>query len=183
MNSSRIRKMTTMGVLVAISVILIISPLKFPFPGAPFLVYDAADVAIIIGGFIFGPVEGIILTIVTALVQTLAVSTGGGWIGCVMHIVATSALVSTASIVYLKKKTLKGAVIGLILGSLAMTALMIPMNMIFYPLFAGTPVDAVIKMIVPALLPFNLMKAGLNSAIALLLYKSTGKLLSQIALK
>ncbi len=182
MNSSRIRKMTTMGVLVAISVILILSPLKFPFPAAPFLVYDAADVAIIIGGFIFGPVEGIILTIVTAIVQTLAVSSDG-WIGCIMHIVATSALVGISSIVYMKKKTLKSAVTGLILGSLAMTALMIPMNMIFYPLFAGTPVDAVIKMIVPALLPFNLMKAGLNSAIALLLYKSTGKLLSQIALK
>ncbi len=182
MNSSRIRKMTTMGVLVAISVILILSPLKFPFPAAPFLVYDAADVAIIIGGFIFGPVEGIILTIVTAIVQTLAVS-GDGWIGCIMHIVATSALVGISSIVYMKKKTLKSAVTGLILGSLAMTALMIPMNMIFYPLFAGTPVDAVIKMIVPALLPFNLMKAGLNSAIALLLYKSAGKLLSQIALK
>ncbi len=183
MNSSRIRKMTTMGVLVAISVILIISPLKFPFPAAPFLVYDAADVAIIIGGFIFGPVEGIILTVITSLVQTLAVSTGGGWIGCVMHIVATSALVSTASIVYLRKRTLKSAVTGLIWGSLAMTALMIPMNMIFYPLFAGTPVDAVIKMIVPVLLPFNLMKAGLNSVIALLLYKSVGRLLSQIALK
>ncbi|WP_242855721.1 ECF transporter S component [Ruminiclostridium josui] len=92
-------------------------------------------------------------------------------------------LVSTASIVYLKKKSFKGAVIGAILGSLAMTAIMIPMNMIFYPLFAGTPVDAVIKMIVPALLPFNLMKAGINSAIALLLYKSIGRLLSQTALK
>ncbi|ACL77696.1 ECF transporter S component [Ruminiclostridium cellulolyticum] len=183
MNSSKIRKITTMGVLVAISVILIVSPLKFPFPSAPFLVYDAADVSIIIGGFIFGPTQGIILTIVTAVVQTMSDSSGGGWIGCVMHIVATSALVCTSSVIYSRKRTLKSAVIGLTLGSLAMTVLMIPMNMIFYPLFAGTPVDAVIKMMVPALLPFNLMKAGLNSVIALLLYKSSGRLLRQIALK
>lgn len=183
MNSSSIRKMTIMGVLIAISAILIISPLKFPFPPAPFLVYDAADVSIIIGGFIFGPVEGVILTVVTAIVQTLVAPAGGGWIGCIMHIVATSALVCTASIIYRRRKTLKSAMIGLILGSLAMTALMIPMNMIFYPLFSGTPISAVIKLIVPALLPFNLLKAGLNSIIALLLYKSAGRLLSQIALK
>ncbi|HEX2926706.1 MAG TPA: ECF transporter S component [Ruminiclostridium sp.] len=183
MNGSSIKKMTTMGVLIAISVILIISPLKFPFPPAPFLVYDAADVSIIIGGLIFGPAEGVILTVVTAVVQTLVADSGGGWIGCIMHIVATSALVCTASVIYFRKKTLKSAVIGLVFGSLAMTALMIPMNMVFYPLFANTPVNAVIKLIVPALLPFNLLKAGLNSIIALLLYKSTGRLLSQIALK
>jgi len=62
-----------------------------------------------------------------------------------------------------------------------MTAVMIPLNLIFYPLFTETPVDAVVKLIVPVLLPFNLMKAGINSVITLLIYKSVGKLLRRIA--
>lgn len=183
MSSSNIKKLVTMGILTAISVILIISPLRFPFPAAPFLEYEAGDVAILIGGFIYGPVSGILLTIVASIIQAVTVSSGSGWIGAVMHIVATSALVGTASAIYMKKKNIQSAIWGLILGSLAMTAVMIPMNMIFYPLFSDTTLDAVLKMIVPILLPFNLMKAGLNSIIALLIFKSSGRVLSRIAHK
>lgn len=178
MNS--IRKLTTMGILIAISIILIMSPLRFPFPAAPFLEYDAGDIPILLGGFIFGPLSGILLAVVASIVQALTVSSGSGWIGMVMHIFAASALVGVSSLIYLKNKTFKRAVIGVILGALAMTAVMIPLNLIFYPLFANTPVDAVIKMIVPILLPFNLMKAGINSAVFLLIYKSAGKLLLRI---
>ncbi|MHB8065215.1 MAG: ECF transporter S component, partial [Ruminiclostridium sp.] len=152
MNRNRIQKLTTMGILIAISIILIISPLRFPFPAAPFLEYDAGDIPILIGGFIFGPVAGIVLAIVTSLVQALTVSSGSGWIGCIMHIFAASALVGIASGIYSRKKTLKMAIIGLIFGTISMTAVMIPLNLIFYPLFMGTPVKEVIKLIVPVLL-------------------------------
>lgn len=172
-----------MGILIAISIILIISPLRFPFPAAPFLEYEASDVPILIGGFIYGPVAGIILAIVSSIVQALTVSSGSGWIGCIMHIFAASALVGTASAIYFRKKTMKAAIIGLICGTLAMTGVMIPLNLIFYPLFANTPVDAVLKMVVPILLPFNLMKAGINSIITLIIYKSVGKVIHQIAEK
>jgi len=183
MTRSKIKKLTTMGILIAISIILIISPLRFPFPAAPFLEYDAGDIPILIGGFIFGPVSGIVLAIVTSLVQAFTVSSGSGWIGGLMHIFAASALVGVAAGIYSRKKTLKRAVIGLICGTLAMAAVMIPFNLIFYPLFANTPVDAVIKLIVPVLLPFNLMKAGINSIITLLIYKSVGRLLKRIVEK
>lgn len=181
MTRSKIQKLTTMGILIAISIILIISPLRFPFPPAPFLEYDAGDVPILIGGFIFGPVAGIVLSIVTSLVQAFTVSSGSGWIGCLMHIFAASALVGVAAGIYSRKKTLKRAIIGLICGTIAMTAIMIPLNLIFYPLFMNTPIDAVTKLIVPVLLPFNLLKAGINSIITLLIYKSVGKLLRHIA--
>ncbi len=183
MNRSSIKKLTTLGILIAISIILIISPLRFPFPAAPFLEYDAGDIPILLGGFIFGPISGIVLAVVASIIQALTVSGGGGWIGMVMHIFAASALVWVSAGIYTKKKTFKRAIIGVICGTLAMTAIMIPLNMIFYPLFANTPVDAVIKMIVPILLPFNLMKAGINSVVFLLIYRSTGKLLLGIAQK
>lgn len=180
MTRSKIQKLTTMGILIAISIILIVSPLRFPFPAAPFLEYEASDVPILIGGFIYGPLSGIVLAVVTSIVQALTVSSGSGWIGCVMHIFAAIALVGVASGIYSRNKTLKSAIIGLICGTLAMTAVMIPLNLIFYPLFTETPVDAVIKLIVPVLLPFNLMKAGINSIITLVVYKSVGKLLRRI---
>ncbi len=183
MTTSKIKQLATLGILIAISIILIISPLRFPFPPAPFLEYDAGDIPILMGGFIFGPLAGILLSIVTSIVQAVTVSSGSGWIGCVMHIFAASALVGVSSAIYSRKKNIKGMIIGLVCGSLAMTAVMIPLNLIFYPLFANTPVDAVIAMIVPVLLPFNLMKAGINSVIFLLIFKSSGDLLLRIAKK
>lgn len=181
MNRKNIKKLVTMGILIAISIILVVSPLRFPFPPAPFLEYEASDVPILIGGFIYGPVAGIILAVVTSIVQAVTVSSGSGWIGCLMHIFAASALVGTASLIYSKNKTKKRAIIGLVCGTIAMTAVMIPFNLIFYPLFYSTPVSEVVKLIVPVLIPFNLMKAGLNSIITLLIYKSVGKLLHHIA--
>ena len=123
------------------------------------------------------------LTIVTSVVQALTVSSASGWVGCIMHIFATSALVGIAASIYFKRRTLKGAIIGLIIGSLSMTAIMIILNLIINPLFYGMPVDAVKQLIVPAILPFNLMKAGINSIITLLIYRSIGVLLERITNK
>ena len=183
MNKYNTKKMTTMGILIAISIILIISPLRFPFPAAPFLEYDAGDIPILIGGFIYGPLSGILLTIVASVVQALTVSSASGWVGCFMHIFATSSLVGIAAGIYSKRRTLKGAIIGLILGSCSMTAIMIILNLIINPIFYGMTVDAVKQLIVPAILPFNIMKAGINSIITLSIYKSIGVLLERITNK
>lgn len=183
MKTTNIKKLATMGILIAISIILVVSPLRFPFPAAPFLEYEPSDVPILIGGFIYGPLAGIVLAVVTSIIQALTVSSGSGWIGCVMHIFAATALVGTSSAIYFRKKTIKAAIVGVICGTLAMTAVMIPLNLIFYPLFANTPVDAVLKMIVPILLPFNLLKAGINSIITLIIYKSIGKVIHRIVEK
>ena len=65
-------KMTTarlakMGMLVAISVVLVYL-IHFPiFPAVAFLEYDPADIPILIGTFAFGPLAGVLLTVVTAV--------------------------------------------------------------------------------------------------------------------
>ncbi|PYG87145.1 ECF transporter S component (folate family) [Ruminiclostridium sufflavum DSM 19573] len=179
MNKNSTKKLTTMGILIAISIILIVSPLRFPFPAAPFLEYDAGDIPILIGSFIFGPLSGILLTAVTSVIQAMTVSSASGWVGCFMHIFATSALVGIASGIYFKKKTLKWAVTGLVLGSLSMTAIMIVLNLIIDPIFYDMPIETVKQLIVPAILPFNIMKAGINSFITLIIYKSAGGLLER----
>ncbi len=182
MARSRIKQITTMGILMAISIILVVSPLQFPFPTAPFLVYEPGDVPILLGGFIFGPASGIVLTVITSVVQSVTVGKDGIF-GCIMHILATSALVGISSFIYVKKKTFKRAILGVIFGSFGMTAVMAVLNLALDPVFYGMSFEAVAKLMIPAILPFNLMKAGINSVVFLLIYKSTGRLLLSIVEK
>lgn len=180
MNSIKTKQLATMGILIAISIILVVSPLKFPWPAAPYLVYEPGDVPILMGGYIYGPIAGIILTIITAVIQTLTVSKDGLY-GCLMHIFATSTLVGVSSYIYSKKKNFTGAIIGAVFGSLAMTVMMLILNLILDPIFYNMTLDAVIKLILPAFLPFNLLKSVVNSLIFLLIFKSSGRLLLKIA--
>lgn len=165
------KKLVTMSILAAMS-ILLVSFIHFPIiPAAPFLEYDPADVPILIGTFMYGPVAGLVITVVASLVQAMTVSAGSGWVGFVMHVIATGTLVLVAGSVYKIRHTFKGAIVGLALGTLAMTAVMIPANLFFTVKFWGTPYQAVKNMLVPAIIPFNLLKGFINSMITIIIYK------------
>ena len=113
-------KLAKMAMLVAISIVLVML-IHFPiFPAVAFLEYDPADIPILIGTFAFGPIAGIILTVVTSLIQGFTVSAQSGAYGIIMHIIATAVLVTVAGVIYRKHKTKKTAFIGLIIGTLAM---------------------------------------------------------------
>ena len=51
-------------------------------------------------------------------------------------------------------------------------------NLLITPIYAGVDVDAVMAMIVPILLPFNAIKAGLNAVFTLVVYKSISNLIT-----
>ena len=135
-----------------------------------FLSYDPKDVIIAIGGFIFGPLSAFIISAVVSLVEMVTISNTGP-IGCVMNIISSCTLVCTASYIYKKKRTLSGAVIGLVSGTLIMTLAMLLWNYLITPIYMGYPREAVAELLLPVFLPFNLVKGGLNTAITLLLYK------------
>lgn len=167
----RTKKLAVMAMLVAISVVMVFF-IHFPiFPGAPFLEYDPADIPILIGGFAYGPLAGVILTVIASVVQGFTVSAGSGLYGILMHIISTSTLVLVACGIYRVKHTKIGALIGLICGTLAMTAVMMVANHFITPLFMGTPTEVVDAMLIPVIMPFNLVKAGINSIITFLVYK------------
>ena len=88
-----------------------------------------------------------------------------------MHIFATGAFVWTAGLIYKHNRTKKSAVIALIAGILVMTATMCLWNVIFTPIYMGTPRKAIIAMLPTAIIPFNLLKSGINSVVTFLLYK------------
>ena len=163
-------RLAKMAMLVAISIVLV-AIVRFPvFPAVAFLEYDPADIPILIGTFAFGHIAGILLTVVTSVLQGVTVSSASGAYGIIMHIIATCTLVIVAGLIYKKEKTKKHAVIGLACGTIAMVAVMAGANMIITPLFMGVPAAAVWDLM-PFIAAFNLIKAGINSLITFLLYK------------
>ena len=168
-----VKKIVMIAMLSAISVILLMIPfLRMPLlPAAPFLEYDAMDIPILVGGFLFGPVVGIAITAISALIQGATVSSGSGIYGIIMHFIATGAFVLMSSLVYRKMKNTKGLVLGLIVGVVAMVLIMIPSNLLVTPLFMGTPREVVLGMILPVIIPFNLLKATINAVAVFALFK------------
>lgn len=163
-------RLAKMGMLVAVSVVLVYF-IHFPiFPAVAFLEYDPADIPILIGTFAFGPGAGLLLTIVTSVIQGVTVSAASGAYGIIMHIIATSTLVLVAGIIYKKNKTKKGAIIGLACGVIAWVIVMMAANMVITPLFMGVP-RAVVWDLMPFIAAFNFIKAGVNAIVTFILYK------------
>ena len=176
--NNKTRRLTAMAMLVAVSVILLYL-VHFPiFPAAAFLEYDPADIPILIGTFLFGPGAGLALTVAASIIQGLTVSAGSGPIGIIMHILSTGSMVLVAGSIYRRKHTRKGAAIALVAGVVTMTAAMSICNLIFTPIFMGAPLEAVLSMLVPIIIPFNLIKSGANSIITFIIYKSISRLVT-----
>ena len=171
------RQLVSMAMLGAIAIVLV-SSIHFPLiPAAAFLEYDPADIPIMICAFAYGPAAGFILTAVVSFIQGMTVSAQSGIIGIIMHIFATGCCVLVAGNIYKKNKSKKTAIFALICGAIAQTLAMVVMNMSFTPLFMGAPLEVVMSMMIPAIIPFNALKAGINGAITFFLYKSISHLI------
>ena len=166
------RKIAFLGVMAALSIVLVLL-IRMPlFPSAEFLEYDPADIPILIATFVAGTGSGLLLTVVVSVIQGLTVSAKSGLYGILMHIIATGAYVLAAGLIYQRFKSFKGALAGLLAGVLSMTAVMAGANLVVTPLFLGVPVSAVKPMLLPVIIPFNLLKAAINAVPTLLLYKT-----------
>jgi len=168
-------KLAKMAMLCAISAVLVMA-VQIPFPPAPFLKYDPADIPIIITAFAFGPVAAFVMTAIVSFIQAFLLG-GDGLIGFFMHLVATGSFVLIAGNIYKKNKTRKTAVVALLSGVAVMTVTMIGWNILITPIFMGVPREAVLGMILPIILPFNLLKAGINGAVTFLIYKPIARFL------
>ena len=171
----KIRRIVTLALMAAMSIMLLYL-IRFPiFPAAPFLEYDPANIPIFIATYLYGPVSGLAVTAVACLIQGFTVSSSSGVIGILMHFFATGSFVLVAGFLFRKHKSGKRLALASVSGALTMVATMVLWNLVFTPLFMGTPVDAVLQMLVPVIIPFNLIKAGVNVLIAAFVYKGIRK--------
>ena len=176
MQNTQVQKLVRMAILIAVSIVLVYF-IHFPiFPQVAFLEYDPADISILIAGFAYGPLSGIVVTIIASVIQGLTVSAQSGIYGIIMHIIATTALVGVSSFYYSHHKTRKDAFISLVLGCIAMAVVMGIANLIVTPYFMGVSTEAVISLM-PFILAFNLIKAILNSVVTFILYKRISPIL------
>lgn len=161
------KKLVLLAMLAAMAYIMVAI---IRIPVVMFLKYEPKDVIITIGAFLLGPMAAFITSLVVSLIEMVTIS-DTGIIGAVMNLLSTCAFACTAAFVYKKKHTLAGAIAGLVLGSVAMVVIMLLWNYLITPLYMGVERSAVAGMLIPVFLPFNALKAGLNSALILGLYK------------
>lgn len=169
MKTQKTKQLTTLAMMTAMAFVLTVISRAFP-PMVLFLKYDPKDVILAIAGFIYGPFAAFIVAFVASFVEMVTVSTTG-IIGFFMNVLASIAFVGPAAILYKRNRTLRGAVVGLLLGVIFMTAVMILWNYIITPIYMGVPREQVVALLVPAILPFNLIKGALNAALTMIIYK------------
>ena len=143
--------------------------------------YDPKDIVMTIGGFIYGPLAAAGVSVVVSLIQMVTVSSTGPW-GAFMNIVGSIAFCCTASFIYRRSRSITSAIIGLTAGAIVSTIAMIGWNYIILPMYMGWPREAVLPMIIPLFLPFNLISNGLNAALTLILYKYVKRALGKAKL-
>ena len=154
------KRITTIAMLCALAyVVMAVGRV----PVVLFLKYDPKDVVITLGGLIWGPMTACLVSVLVSVLEMFTVC-DTGLLGCIMNILSTCAF-------YRKKRTLAGAVAGLAAGCAVMVSAMLLWNYLITPLYMGYPREAVAELLLPAFLPFNLLKSGLNSGITFLLYK------------
>lgn len=162
-----VKKLVLLAMLAAVSYIIVA---LIRIPVVLFLNYEPKDVIVTIGGFLLGPMASFLVSLVVSLVEMVTFSSTGP-IGALMNLLSTCAFACTASFVYKKRHTMAGAIWGLGLGAVMMIAVMLLWNWLITPLYMGVSREAVEGMLLPMFLPFNALKACLNSAFVLILYK------------
>lgn len=167
MRKFSVSKLVLLAMLAAVAYLIMVA---VRIPVVLFLKYEPKDVVITIGGFLLGPMASLVISGIVSLIEMVSVSETG-IIGCLMNFLSTCSFACTAAVVYKKNRTLKGAVAGLLTGAVTMICVMLLWNWLITPLYMGGTREAVEAMLLPVFLPFNALKAGLNSALVLVLYK------------
>ena len=164
------RDLTILALLAAVSYVVMYLSKLIPIHILGFLSFDLKDVIICIAGFLFGPLAAAGVSVVVSLIEMVTVGSTGLW-GLLMNVLSTCAFVCAAAYFYQRNKTIKNAVIGLVVGVLLMTAVMLVWNWLITPIYMGQPREFVATLLIPYFLPFNLIKGGINATLTLLLYK------------
>lgn len=189
------RRVATVGMCGAIATILYIFDFPVPFLAPAFYKLDFSEIPVLLCGFFMGPSAGVSCMGVKIVLKLLLKSTETAFVGDFANFAVGCALVLPATIVYHLRKTRKGAIMGLIAGTLVMTVFGSLFNGIYLiPKFAqlyGIPLEAIISLgsdiyssidsvsalVVMCVAPLNLVKGTMVSVLTMLLYKNVARAL------
>lgn len=178
---NKIKQIAAAGVFCAFAFVLTnlgnIIPIRF----AGFLSFDPKDAMIVMAGFAIGPWAAVGITFACALLELITISTTG-IIGFIMNVISSLCFALVPAILYKKNRSFKSAIIGLAISSAVTVAAMLLWNALITPLYMKVPREAVLDMLLPVFLPFNLLKCLINTSIVVFFYKHIMKVLRKIKL-
>lgn len=191
-----VRTLAQIGMLSAIAIVLML--FEIPLPFAPsFYEIDFSEVPVLVGCFAMGPWAGAMVELIKILLNLAINGTMTAGVGEFANFLIGCAFVIPAGIIYRKMHSRKGAIIGMVSGTLIMTILGCFLNAyLLLPAYSKAfelPMDALIGMgtavnahinglltfVVFAVAPFNLLKGVLVSLIVFLIYKKISPILHQ----
>ena len=185
---------TQIGMLGAIAVVLMLFDIPLPFAPS-FYKIDFSEVPILVGCFAMGPAAGALIELVKIVLNLVINGTDTAFVGEIANLIIGCALCVPAGIIYKRKKSKKGALIGMGVGILCMTVLGCFINAyILLPTYAAAfnmPIDSLVAMgtavnsniqslftfVIFAVAPFNLLKGALVSLVVLCIYKKISPIL------
>ncbi|WP_423364595.1 ECF transporter S component [Mycoplasma sp. P36-A1] len=195
-----IREITLIGIFGAVAALLMY--LKFPLPlMPPFMEFDFSSVLELIGTFIMGPVAGAFIVIIKILIKLLLQGTSTMFVGELSNIIVSIAYVVPAGIIYKKMLNKKGAILGMLAGTILSTLMAALSNyFLILPLYAnlfGMGMDDIVGMVTvvnPAvnspftlflvgIIPFNIIKGGICAVVTFLIYKKIRATIENYAYK
>ncbi len=193
-NKLSTKMITQIGMLGAIAVVLML--FEIPLPFAPsFYEIDFSEVPVLIGCFSMGPIAGALIEFVKIILNLIINGSATAGVGEVANFIIGCSFCVPAGIIYRRNKTKKGAIIGMVTGTLFMTLLGCFVNAyILLPTYATAfkmPIEGLIEMgtkvnagidslftfVMFAVVPFNLLKGVLVSIIVLCIYKKISPIL------
>ena len=175
-NSQKVKRLTIIALFCAMSFIVsLIFPIKVMF-----LTLDFKDTISTICGMFFGPIAGLFCAVVVPFIEFLYSDTGV--YGLIMNLLSSVTFVCVSTLIYKHKKTILGAVVGLVTAACTTVAIMLVANLFITPYYMGVTQDAVINLIPKVIFPVNLVKSILNASITMLIYKPISKVLKRMGL-
>ena len=192
------KKLAIIALFSALGAILML--FDFPIPIAPsFMKIDLSDIPVIVGGFLFGPVESLIIAVLKILIKMVIKPTSTAGVGELANLIGTIAYVLPASILYNKLKNKRRATVGLVIGTIASSLVITICNKLFiFPFYIKfipniteerivsmcnkilPIIDNMDKVYAISVLPFNLIKYTIVSIITFLFYKRISIIIKNI---
>lgn len=182
-----VKNVVLMAMFGAIGAVLMLFEFPLPFIAPPFYGLDLSEIPVLVGTFAMGPLAGVVTEVVKILIKLVLKPTSTGFVGEFSNVCIGWALVLPAGFLYKFKKTKKGAILGMAVGTCSMATVgavmnalvMLPFYSNFMPLedilAAGAAINPAIgnvwTFVLLAVAPFNLIKGALVSVITALVYK------------
>ena len=174
-----ITKLVMTAMLAALATVLMLVVRFSLLPSAKFLEYDMGDIPVILSSLLLGTPSSFFVLIFVSVIQSITVSAASSWQGLIMHVLSTGCYVLVFKLITKNNSSVKYMILASCTATVALTAIMIPLNLIFTPLYLNTTVEAVMSMLLPAIIPFNFIKGALNSFLIVLIYKPVKEILKK----